>query len=103
MAAKRGMVSMANTLLAFQELDYSVASKTGTAQAKKKVGDVYVSYTNGFMISFAPADNPQIAVVIAIENVTSGGLGNYVADVYKAYFDKNSDVTNSQQSGIILS
>ena len=102
MAAKRGMVSMANTLYAFQELDYSVASKTGTAQAKKKVGDVYVEYTNGFMISFAPADNPQIAVVIAIENVTSGGLGNYVADVYKAYFDKNSDVTNSQQSGIIL-
>lgn len=102
MAAKRGMMSMANTLYAFQALDYSVAAKTGTAQAKKKVGDVYVAYTNGFMISFAPADNPQIAVVIAIENVSSGGLGNYVAEVYKAYFDKNSDVTNSQQSGVIL-
>ena len=102
MAARRGMVSMANTVSAFHNLGYSVASKTGTAQAKKKVGDVYVEYTNGFMISFAPADNPQIAVVIAIENVTSGGLGNYVAEVYEAYFNKDSEATTSQQSGIIL-
>lgn len=101
-AAKNGMVSMANTVTAFQGLDYSVASKTGTAQAKKKVGDVVVSYTNGFMISYAPADNPQIAVVIAIENVTSGGLGNYVRDVYEAYFNRDSEVTSSQQSNTVL-
>lgn len=101
-AVKQGMVSMANTVAAFQYLDYSVAAKTGTAQAKKKVGDVYVEYTNGFMISFAPADNPQIAVVIAIENVTSGGLGNYVAEVYEAYFNRDSEITSSQQSGSIL-
>jgi penicillin-binding protein 2 len=93
---------MANTVSAFQNLGFSVASKTGTAQAKKKIGDVYVEYTNGFMISFAPANDPEIAVVIAIENVTSGGLGNYVAEVYDAYFNKDSTVTNSQQSGVIL-
>ena len=51
----------------------------------------------------ADMDTNLEAMTSAIENVTSGGLGNYVADVYKAYFDKNSDVTNSQQSGIILS
>ena len=102
MAVRRGMISMANTVSAFQNLGFSVASKTGTAQAKKKIGDVYVEYTNGFMISFAPANDPEIAVVIAIENVTSGGLGNYVAEVYDAYFNKDSTVTNSQQSGVIL-
>ncbi len=102
MAVREGMISMANTLSAFRSLDYPVASKTGTAQAKKKVNDVIVSYTNGFMISYAPANNPQIAVVIAIENVDSAGLGNYVREVYDAYFNQNSDITSSQQSGTIL-
>ncbi len=102
MAVREGMISMANTLSAFRGLDYRVASKTGTAQAKKKVNGTYVSYTNGFMISYAPADDPQIAVVIAIENVDSAGLGNYVREVYDAYFNQNSDITSSQQSGTIL-
>ena len=101
-AVRTGMISMANSLAAFQGMDYKVASKTGTAQAKKKVNGVTVSYTNGFMISYAPADNPQIAVVIAIENVDSSGLGNYIREVYEAYFNRNSDVTASQQSGTIL-
>ncbi len=99
---KKGMISMANSLAAFQDIDYQVASKTGTAQAKKKVNGAIVSYTNGFMISYAPADDPQIAVVIAVENVMSSGLGNYVKEVYDAYFSRNSDITNSQQSGNIL-
>ena len=99
---KKGMISMANSLAAFQDTDYQVASKTGTAQAKKKVNGVTVAYTNGFMISYAPADNPQIAVVIAVENVMSSGLGNYVKEVYDAYFSRNSDITNSQQSGTVL-
>lgn len=101
-AVRTGMVAMANTLSAFKDLDYSVASKTGTAQAKKKVDGRYVEYTNGFMISYAPANNPEIAVVIAIENVDSSGLGNYVREVYDAYFNRNSDITASQQSGVIL-
>lgn len=101
-AVKKGMVSMANTVTAFKDLDYQVAAKTGTAQAKKRVGDTIVSYTNGFMISYAPADNPQIAVVIAIENVSSSGLGYYVRDVYEAYFNRNSDFTESQQGNVIL-
>ena len=101
-AVRTGMISMANSLAAFKGLDYKVASKTGTAQAKKKVNGVTVAYTNGFMISYAPADNPQIAVVIAIENVDSSGLGNYIREVYEAYFNRNSDVTASQQSGTIL-
>lgn len=99
---KKGMISMANSLAAFQDIDYQVASKTGTAQAKKKVNGAIVSYTNGFMISYAPADNPQIAVVIAVENVMSSGLGNYVKEVYDAYFSRNSDATQSQQSGTVL-
>ncbi len=101
-AVRTGMISMASNLDAFKGMDYRVAAKTGTAQAKKKVGDAIVAYTNGFMISYAPADNPQIAVVIAIENVDSGGLGNYVREVYDAYFNRNSDFTASQQGNTFL-
>ena len=102
-AVKKGMIAMANTYTSLREADYQVAGKTGTADAKKKVNGVVVSYTNGFFVSYAPADNPQIAVVIAIENVKSAGLPNYVKEVYDAYFSRNSDITNSQQSGSILS
>ena len=87
----------------FKNYPIKIAAKTGTAEAKRKVNGTTVEFTNGFMISYAPADDPQIAVVIAIENVTSGGLGNYVRDVYEAYFNSGSGVTNSQQSGTVLS
>ena len=94
------------------EYEYLTCDKCGhwyytgcesTAEAKRKINGTTVEFTNGFMISYAPADDPQIAVVIAIENVTSGGLGNYVRDVYEAYFNSGSGVTNSQQSGTVLS
>ena len=97
-----GMVMMANSQAAFQGLPYQIAAKTGTAEAKRKVNGTTVEFTNGFMISYAPADDPQIAVVIAIENVTSGGLGAYVRDVYEAYFNSGSGVTNSQQNNVVL-
>lgn len=99
---KSGMVEMAKTYASLRDAEYQVAAKTGTAQAKKKVNGVVVSYTNGFVVSYAPADNPKIAVVIAIENVMSTGLPNYVKEVYDAYFSRNSEITNSQQSGNIL-
>ena len=101
-AVRRGMVAMANTYASIRGLDYSVAAKTGTAQAKKRVNGQIVSFTNGFAISYAPADNPQIAVVAAIENVSSAGLPTYVRDVYEAYFNRNSVVTGSQQSNTVL-
>lgn len=101
-SVKTGMIAMANSQLAFQNLDYQVAAKTGTAEAAKKENGVLIEYTNGFMISYAPADNPQIAVVIAVENVMSGGLGNYVKDVYEAYFSRYADISESQQGGTVL-
>lgn len=100
---KKGMISMASTSTAFKTLPYQVAAKTGTAQAKKKINGVLVEYTNGFMISYAPADNPQIAVVIAIENVSSSGMATYVKEVYEAYFNRSSEIKPSQQTGTVLS
>lgn len=97
-----GMVDMAKTSVAFGKLSYPVAAKTGTAQAKKMIDGSLVEFTNGFMISYAPADNPQIAVCIAIENISSSGMAHYVGEVYEAYFNQNKDVVSSQQGNTLL-
>lgn len=101
-AVKRGMIMLGETYTPFRNLPYKVACKTGTAQVKKKIDGETVVITNGFMISYAPAENPQIAVVIAIENATSAGLASYVSEAYEAYFNRNSGFTPSQPENTIL-
>lgn len=71
----------------FGKLDIPVACKTGTSQVEKRIKGVKSVYTNGFNISFAPYDNPEIAVAVAIEGATSGGSCAPVAcDIYNYYF-----------------
>lgn len=72
----------------FGLLDIAVACKTGTSQVDKTINGVKKTYTNGFNISFAPYDDPEIAVAVAIEGATSGGSCAPVAcDVYNYYFE----------------
>jgi penicillin-binding protein 2 len=67
-----------------------IAGKTGTAQVVKK-GEEKGHATlkdHGWFVSFAPVDNPRIAVVVLVEN---GGFGGQVAapvakTVYEAAF-----------------
>lgn len=90
---KDGMMRLGGRLSAFKGLPVSVAAKTGTAESKAKVSGKIESGLNGFMISFAPADNPQIAVSVAIENLNSGSAtAMLVADIYKAYFGTASEI-----------
>lgn len=100
---KKGMIAMANSQIAFNGTDFQIAAKTGTATVKKRVNGQTVNLTNGFMISYAPAENPQIAVVIAVENITSSGMATYVREIYEAYFNNDTQITASQQSGTVLS
>ncbi len=101
-AVKKGMIALGNSYSAFDALPYEVACKTGTAQIKKKVNGTLVEYTNGFMIAYAPADNPQIAIAVAIENSKSAGIANYVAEICNAYFEQDSGVNQSQKPNTIL-
>ncbi len=79
----------------FGKLDIAVACKTGTSQVDKTINGTKKTYTNGFNISFAPYDNPEIAVAVAIEGATSGGTCATVAcDIYNYYFEDN--VTNTE-------
>lgn len=71
---------------------FDVAAKTGTAQAA--VG----SKDHAWMVSFAPAYEPEIAVVGLIENVGFGGThaGPAVKGVYETYLAKREPLADKQ-------
>lgn len=70
----------------FKNFDIEVAGKTGSAETgKSKEADVYAWFAG-----FAPYDNPEIAVVVMVEN---GRHGSYTAevvrDIISEYFGMN--------------
>ena len=65
----------------FQNYPIKVAGKSGTAQVTGTERD------NGIFISYAPVDDPQIAVCVVIEGGDSGNnVAPVVRDIYNAYF-----------------
>lgn len=100
---KEGMLRLGSRLSAFKNLPVQVAAKTGTAESKAKVNGSIVEGLNGFMISFAPYDDPEIAVAIAIENLNSGSAtAVLMADIYKAYFNTAENYTAQQGYNTVL-
>lgn len=80
---------------AFKDLPVRCAAKTGTAQVKEKIGDYYQTYDNGILITYAPADNPQIAIAQVIERADSGSsTAEIAATIFDYYFAKNSSFQN---------
>lgn len=67
----------------FKDFNIGVGGKTGSAETS--TGDV-----NAWFVGFAPFDNPEIAIVVMVEN---GGHGNYTAEVVRdimaEYFGMN--------------
>ena len=67
----------------FKDFNIEVGGKTGSAETS--TGDV-----NAWFVGFAPFENPEIAIVIMVEN---GGHGNYTAEVVRdimaEYFGMN--------------
>jgi penicillin-binding protein 2 len=68
-----------------------IGGKTGTAQVVKKGEEKRSADVkdHGWFVSFAPVDNPRLAVVVLVEN---GGFGGLVAApvakaVYQAAFE----------------
>ena len=63
----------------FKNYPIQIAAKTGTAETGK-----YGVSDNGAFVCFAPADNPQIAIVVYAEQA---GHGSSLAAVAKAILD----------------
>ncbi len=65
----------------FADFPVNVCSKTGSAQVNK-------GSANGVFASYAPYENPQIAVAVVIENAGSGSaLAPIAREIYEQYFD----------------
>ena len=87
----RGVVTDDGTAASiFRNYPIAIGGKTGSAQT---TGDRSRS-AHGVFISFAPYDDPQIAVFVLVEHGGSGGnVAPIVRDIYDAYFGKQTDPT----------
>lgn len=105
-AVKKGMLGVADEGSArqiFSGYPISVGGKTGTAQISKRASN------NALFISFAPFDQPEIAVAVVIEHGVRGANAAYVArDIYDEYFglkygneSENSNTENDVFGGNI--
>ena len=79
----------------FKNFNIEVGGKTGSAEAGKDV--------NAWFVGFAPYNNPEIAVVVLVEN---GGHGNYTAevarDIIAEYFGMNIDANEIKENNEAL-
>jgi penicillin-binding protein 2 len=97
---KRAMTGVVNdrrgTGVLARMADLVVAGKTGTAQNPH-------GEDHGWFVGFAPASDPQIAVVVLVENVGHGGT--YAAPVAReiigAYFKKDTTPTPKESTQTI--
>lgn len=81
------------------KLDTAVACKTGTSQV---VVDG-VKHNNGFLISFAPYENPEISVATAIELAGSGSsTAEITASIIDYYYNHNTKEEKAQKESVLL-
>ena len=76
----------------FSYLPVEVACKTGTSQEYRKINGVSTKINNGFLIAFAPYDDPQIAIAVVGEGMVSGV---YVAPVVAAIVEYYCGLSDS--------
>ncbi len=78
----------------FRDFNVSVGGKTGSAEAAG-------NKVHAWFVGFAPFENPEIAIVVMVEN---GGHGNYTAEVVRdimaEYFGMNTQNVEEDMSAI---
>ena len=93
-AVKEGMKSVTSgesgtAAVRFKNFNIKVGGKTGSAEAGRDSNGNDI--VNAWFAAFAPYDNPEIAVVVMVEN---GGHGNYTAEAVRnimaEYFGMNT-------------
>lgn len=98
---KRGMLQVGTIGYCkeyFQNLPVKVAAKTGTSQEYRQIGGQSIKINNGFLIAFAPYENPEIAVAVVGEGMTSGVFVAPVVTAIAEYYFGQSDTTASVQT-----
>lgn len=79
---QEGMHEVAQNTAAFENLDLTIAGKTGTAQQSKRHPN------HALFIGYAPYENPQIGIAIRIANgYTSANAASMASDIFRYYFN----------------
>lgn len=98
-AGMRRVATSGGPNIVFNQLDTKVACKTGTSQVVVKG----IKHNNGFLITFAPYENPEISVASAIE---LAGSGTSTAEITSAlidyYYSHNTNEKKAQNDGVLL-
>ncbi len=83
----------------FNKLNVDVACKTGTSQVMVNG----VKRNNGFLISFAPYNNPEISIASAIELAGSGtSTAEITSSIIDYYYSHNSTEQKAQKENTLL-
>lgn len=80
-AGMRAVCEVGSAKVVFGDYPIKVAGKTGTAQSGGN------RTPHSWFISFAPYEDPQIAVAVIIEHAGINGLGKHVYNVAKSIYD----------------
>ena len=89
----------------FSHLKRSIdpSGKTGTSQEYRKINGKSTKINNGFFISFAPYDEPKIAVAVVGEGMTSGTyVAPVAAAIYEYYFSEGEEPVEAQAENSLL-
>lgn len=83
----------------FNQIDTPVACKTGTSQVVVNG----IDRNNGFLITYAPYNNPEIAVSSVVELAGSGTeTAEITSEIIKYWYQHNTDAKSNQKTGTIL-
>lgn len=103
---RRGMLEVGTTGYCssyFSHLPVQVAAKTGTSQEIRQIGGHSVKINNGFLIAFAPYDNPEIAIAVVGEGMTSGAfVAPVVADIVEYYYGQSDALDTYQPENTLI-
>lgn len=96
----RGVVTnpaMGSTYLTFMNSPYTVAAKTGTAQ----IGESRTN--NAVFICYAPYENPEVAVAVAVEHGSAGSsMATIARDILDYYFAFRDSTVALEREGALL-
>ena len=106
-AVRKGMLEFCTTGYGyryFKDLPYKVAAKTGTAQAFRTVNGRTMKINNAFLVTYAPYENPEIAMCIVGEDSSSStAIIPIAADIYEYYFSNSGTVGEAHNEGSLIS
>lgn len=85
--------------LIYDQLSTNVACKTGTSEVIVNG----VKRNNGFLITYAPYEKPEIAISSVVELAGSGSeTAEMTAEIIKYWYQNNTDAKNNQKTGTLL-